>query len=82
MKPIYYDVFFKCKELSASLTSSIVSIKVSKKKNNYFDASSTSIKDTYYEVSGKIAAVNEPQENKSNSDVIFIDLASSLFKNT
>ena len=39
-------------------------------------ASSTSVKNTYNEESGKIAAGNEPQENEPFSDVISIEDAS------
>ena len=72
-KPIEYVALFKLKENSATLTSSIASSTLSKTNNKYSNASSTSVKNTSHEVSGKIAAVNEPQENLPSSDVMSID---------
>ena len=80
MKPIKYDAFFKRKELSAEPTESIGYITVTNKKDNNSTATSTSVKVKYYGASETIAVVNEPGENKSNYDVISIDLASSSFK--
>ena len=44
-------------------TSSIASSTLSKTNNKYSNAYSTSVKNKSHEVSGKIAAVNEPQES-------------------
>ena len=73
LKPVDYIALFKLKENSATLIASIVSSTLSKTTNKYSNASSTSVKNTYHEVSGKIAAVNEPQENQPFSDVMSID---------
>ena len=76
LKPIDYDAFFKSKWLNYALTSIIGSSTVAKKKYNNSTTTSTSIKDKYDEVSGKIAAVNEPPVNQSNYDTISIELTS------
>ena len=73
LKPIEYVALFNLKENSATLTSSIASSTLSKTHNKYYNASSISVKNTSHEVSGKIAAVNETQENQPSSDVMSID---------
>ena len=45
-----------------------------RKKYNVSTATYTSVKYKSYEVSGKTAAVNEPQEDQSHYDAIYIDL--------
>ena len=50
------------------------------KKENSSTTTSTSVKNKSYEFSEKIAAVNEPQEKKSNSDAISIELSYSSLK--
>ena len=60
LKPIECVEFFNRQEHSAVLTASIVSINVAKTNNKYSTASYTSVKRTYYEVLGQIAAMNEP----------------------
>ena len=79
-KPIDYDTLFKRKLHSAARTSSIGFSTVAKTPNKTYTSSSTSVKNTSDKVSGQITAVNEPQENESNSDVMSIDQAYPPFK--
>ena len=58
---------------STTLTSRLASSTLSKTTNKYSNAYSIIVKNTSHEVSGKIAAVNEPQENLPSSDVMSID---------
>ena len=60
LKPIDHATLFKFKEHSDALESSKDSITVSKSKNKASTESSTSVKNTSHEGSGKITAVNEP----------------------
>ena len=76
LKPIYYDTLFQHKVPSYTIKESIGSIKISKKKNNDSTASSTSVRNISNEVSGRILAVNEPQENESNYDAMSIEQSS------
>ena len=68
-------MFFNCKELSAAITSIIGSIIVSKTKIKSSTTYSTGVKNTSDQVPGQISALNEPQENVSNSDAVTIDQA-------
>ena len=74
LKLINCGAFFNNKELSSALTESIGSSTFSKKNENDYTTTSGSVIYKYDEVSGKIAAVNEPQENQSNYNTISIDL--------
>ena len=51
-----------------------------KKKEKASTKSSTSVKNTSHEASGKTTSVNETQENEHYSDVVSIEQASLLFK--
>ena len=73
MKPIGHVTFFKHHGHSVALTASIASSNVTKTKNKDSTASPTSVKNTYNEASGKIAALNEPHENEHYIDVMSID---------
>ena len=76
MKPTDYVAFFKRKDHSDELTASIDSSTVAKTKNKYSTTTYTSVKKTSHEVSGKITAVNEPQENESYSYLMSINKSS------
>ena len=80
LKLVDYDTIFNSKELIAALTEIIVYIKSTEKNNHDSTIFFTSVKNISDEVSGKIAAVNEPQENEFNSDAIFVDQASLSYK--
>ena len=75
LKPIYYGTFFKPKYHSDLLTEIIGSIIVSKTKIKASTTYSTGVKNTSDQVPGQISALNEPQENLSNSDAVTIDQA-------
>ena len=79
MKPIDYVALFNHREQSDAIIASIGSSNVSKTKNKYSTASSNSVKNISHEVSSKISAVNESQENEPNSDVMSINQESSSF---
>ena len=73
-------MFFKHRDRSAALTEIISYNIVAKSHNKCSNISSTSVNNTYNEASGKIAAVNEPQENEHSSNVMSSDQAYLSFK--
>ena len=73
MEPLDYVAFFKRQVHNAALTESIYYITIVKTNKKYSTAYYTSVKNKYHEVSGKITAVNETQENEHYSDVMSID---------
>ena len=75
LKPIGFFVYLKLEYNSDVLTSSIAYSTAVKTKNKAYTEYSTSVKNTPHEVSGKIAAVNEAQENEPSSDVMSVDQA-------
>ena len=56
-------MFFNSKEYISALGSSIAFINISKTNNKASTEYSTSFQNTYDDLSGKIAAINEPQDN-------------------
>ena len=82
LKPIDYVSLSKRKYHSSTLTTSIASSNIVKTNNKASTEYSKSVKNTSDEVSGKISAKNEPQDNEPNYGVISIDQTSPSIKKT
>ena len=75
-------MLLKHKKHSDANTESIAFSTVAKTNNKASTEYSKSVKNTSDEVSGKISAKNEPQDNEPNYGVISIDQTSPSIKKT